>query len=242
MSSHQLFLVTLNFLEFFHLQSTLDSEFVRGWGFGYQLFLVMLNLRSKTFQNFFIYGGVWTVNFSEGVSSHQLFLVTLNFLEFFHLQSTLDSELFRGGVRAPTFFGHATFEVKNFQNFLDYRALWTLNFSEDVSGQQLFLVTLNFLEFFHLQSTLDSEFFRGSVWAPTFFIHTKFEVKIFEEFFNYRALWTLNFSEGVFRQQFFLVTLNLRSKIFRNFFIYRVLRTLNLSGEGGLGTNFFWSC
>ena len=65
---------------------------------------------------------------------------------------------------------------------------------------------------------------------------------MFEEFFNYRALWTLNFSEGVFRQQLFLVTLNLRSKIFRNFFIYRVLWTLNLSGDGGLGTNFFWSC
>ena len=36
------------------------------------------------------------------------------FSEFFHLQSTLDSEFFRGGVRAPTFLGHAKFEVKIF--------------------------------------------------------------------------------------------------------------------------------
>ena len=34
-----------------------------------------------------------------------------------------------------------------------------------------------FLEFFSLQSTLDPEFFRGAVWAPTFFGHVKFEVK-----------------------------------------------------------------
>ena len=130
----------------------------------YQLFLVMLNWRSKIFRNFLVYRVSWTLNFSEGVSRHQLFLVTLNFLEFFHLQSTLDSELFRGGVWAATFFGHATFEVKIFRifwftehsglsifermcvgsnffwshsifwNFFIYRALWTLNFSEGVSG------------------------------------------------------------------------------------------------------------
>ena len=51
------------------------------------------------------------------------------------------------GGSEATFFGHVKFEVKNF------------------------------LEFFHLQSTLDSEFFRGGVWAPIFFGHTKFEVK-----------------------------------------------------------------
>ena len=32
-----------------------------------------------------------------------------NFSELFHLQSTLDSELFRGGVGAQTFFGHTNF-------------------------------------------------------------------------------------------------------------------------------------
>ena len=60
-----------------------------------------------------------------------------------------------------------------------YRVLWTLNFSKGVSGHQLFLVTLNFLEFFHLQSTLDSELFRGDVQAPTLLGHTKFDIKIF---------------------------------------------------------------
>ena len=51
--------------------------------------------------------------------------------KFFCLQSTLDSEFFRGDVQGPTSFGHAKFEVKNF------------------------------LEFFQLQSTVDSELFRG---------------------------------------------------------------------------------
>ena len=41
-----------------------------------------------------------------------------------------------------------------------------------------------FLEFLHLQSPLDSEFFRGDVQALTFFSDTKFEVKKFSEFFN----------------------------------------------------------
>ena len=83
------------------------------------------------------------------------------------------------GICVPIFFGHAKFEVKNLSEFFNYRALWTLNFSKEVSEHQLFLVTLNFLEFFHLQSTLDCEFFRRGVWALTFFRHAKFEVKIF---------------------------------------------------------------
>ena len=52
--------------------------------------------------------------FFRGVSGYEIFLVTVNFSEFFHLQNTLDSEFLRGGVQAPTFFGHAEFEVKNF--------------------------------------------------------------------------------------------------------------------------------
>ena len=50
---------------------------------GAKCFLVMLNLRSKVFS------------------------------EFFHLQSTVDSLFFRGGVWSPTFSGHINFEVKN---------------------------------------------------------------------------------------------------------------------------------
>ena len=46
------------------------------------------------------------------------------------------------------------------------------------------LIPKNILEFFHLQSALDSEFFRGDVWVPIFFGHTKFGVKNFTELFN----------------------------------------------------------
>ena len=59
-----------------------------------------------------------------------------------------------------------------------------------MSGHQLFLVTLNlrlkfFSDLFNLQSDLDSEFFTGDVWAPTFFGHIKFEVKKFSEFSSF---------------------------------------------------------
>ena len=46
-----------------------------------------------------------------------------NFLEFFCLQSTLDSKFFRGDVQTTTFFGHAKFEVINFRNFFLYHVL-----------------------------------------------------------------------------------------------------------------------
>ena len=76
-------------------------------------------------------------------------------MEFFNLQRAVDSEFLRWGFWAPTFFGHAKFEIKKvFQNF------------------------------FHLQSALDSEIFTGGgVLAPTFFDHVKFEVKKFSELF-----------------------------------------------------------
>ena len=78
----------------------------------------MLNLRSKIFRNFFVYRVLWTLNFSEGVSGHHLFLVTLNlrskiFWNFF-VYRVLWTEFFRGGDWGPTFFGHAKFEVKYF--------------------------------------------------------------------------------------------------------------------------------
>ena len=155
----------------FNLLSTLDSEFFRGqvwanffwslqtWGqkffrifsftehnqlwifqrgSGHQLFFIMPNLRSKNFQNLFIYRVLWT--------------------EFVR------------GVSGPTFFGHAKIETKK---FFIYWALWTLNFSEDGSGPTFF-VTSNlrskiFSEFFHLHSTLDSEFFREGSLGTKFF-------------------------------------------------------------------------
>ena len=54
---------------------------------GHQLFLVILNFRSKFFRN------------------------------FLHLQSTVDLEFFRWDVQVPTFFGDAKFHVKFFSNF-----------------------------------------------------------------------------------------------------------------------------
>ena len=82
-----------------------ETKFFRGGGSGHQLFLVMLNLRSK----------------------------------FFCLQSTLDSEFFRGDVQGPTFLGHTKFEVKNF------------------------------LEFFQLHSTVDSELLMEGTLGTNFF-------------------------------------------------------------------------
>ena len=68
-----------------------------------------------------------------------------NFLKYFHLQSTVESELFTGGVWSPTFFGNTKFEVKNIS------------------------------EFSNLQRAVDSEFFTGGVWVLTFCSHAKFE-------------------------------------------------------------------
>ena len=50
----------------------------------------------------------------------------------------------------PTLFGHAKFEVKIFEEYFNYRVLWTLN----CSGRM--------------------------IQAPTVFGHAKFEVKIFK--------------------------------------------------------------
>ena len=100
-----------------------------------------------------------------------------------------------------------------------------MNFSEGLSGYQLFLVMKNFrlrdfLEFFQLQSALDSDFFIGGVRVPTFFGHAKFEVKNFSEFFIDIVLWTLNFLLGGSRHKFCLVLPNLRSKLSQNFYLY----------------------
>ena len=100
------------------------------------------------------------------------------------------------------------------------------------------MVTLNFSKFCHLQSTIDSEFLRGGVWAPTFFGHSKFEV-IFFGIFNLQSTVDAEFFTEGSGHQLFLVTLNLRSKIFRNFFIYRVLWNLNCSQRGLWAPTFF---
>ena len=51
-------------------------------------------------------------------------------------------------------------------------------------------------EFSHLESALDSQFFRGGVWAPTSFGYIKFKVKNFLEFFHLRSTLDSEFFRG----------------------------------------------
>ena len=85
----------------------------------------------------------------------------------------------------------------------------------------------NFWEFFHFQSALHSEFFRGGVRAPTFFGHAKFEVKNFSEFFPLPSTKDCIFQRGCPGTNFSLVMLNLRSKFFWNILIYRPDKNLS---------------
>ena len=84
----------------------------------------MANLRSKIFNNFLLYCAHWTLNLSgEGVEAPTFFghakFEVKNFLEFFQLQSTVDSELFRGGgSRHQLFLVMLHLKSKFFRNFL----------------------------------------------------------------------------------------------------------------------------
>ena len=73
----------------------------------------------------------------------------------------------------PTFFGHTKFEENFFRNSFIYRVLGCL--CTNFFGHTKFEVII-FLEFFCLQCTVDSEFFKRGVWVPTFFGHAKFEI------------------------------------------------------------------
>ena len=87
---------------------------------------------------------------------------------------------------------------------------------------------------------MDSEFVAGEVWAPTFFGHSKFEVKNFLGFFNLQSTVDSEFFARGAWAPIFLGHTKFESKIFQKFLIYRVLLTLNFL-QGGLGTNFFRS-
>ena len=302
---------TKNFSEFFCLQSTVDycfwscqiwgQIFFRnfsltnssglwffwgGWGSRHQLFLVMPNLRSKSFQNFFLYCMLWTQFYRGGSGptffGHTKFEVK-KFSELFPLPSTLDSEFFGRGfkqkffwvmpnlrpkifqkiflyqvlwslkfsvrrlIQAPTFFGHAKFEVNNFQNFFIYNAPWTLNFSEEGLDTNFFWSCLiwsqKIFRIFSFTKCSGLWIFWRELQEPTlFWSHQIWDQKFFRifSFTISSGLWIFWRGWGS-RHQLFLVMLNLRSNIFRNFFIYRVLWTLNF-WEGGLVTNFFWLC
>ena len=183
----------------------------------HQLFLVTPNLRSKIFQNFFLYLALWFLNFisfREGLVSalaffgHSKFYVK-NFSEFFPLPNTLDSEFFGEGGPNTNFFGHVKFENTMFQNFFLYQVLWTLNLSSGCPGTNFFwscqIWGPNFFRIFSVTEHSQLNILEGGVQIPNFFSHSKFETKNFSEFFP--LLSALN------------------SKIFL--------------GVGGLGTNFF---
>ena len=132
-----------NFFRIFSFTECCElCSFCRGES-GHPLFWVTLNLRSDIFWNFFIYTVLWTLNFSQEVRpttffGHVEFEVKM-FSEFFPLSSSLDSEFVGGGGS-----GHQLSLVmlnlrsKFFWNLFIYIVLWTLHFSEGVSGHQLF--------------------------------------------------------------------------------------------------------
>ena len=175
---------------------------------------------------------------------HSNFEVNI-FLEFFNLQSTVDTEFFHRGVWAPNFFGYTKFEVKK---FLEFFPLLNALDSEFVRGRGVqaptILVMVNLISkiFWNLLIYRALWMLNVSqmVWAPTFFHHREFEVKIFSEFFPLPSALDWIFQSGVCAN-FLLVMPNLRSKNFQNFFLYQALWTLNLLGEGAPGTNYFWS-
>ena len=261
----------------------MESEFFTG-GSMHQLFLVMPNLRSKIFPNFFLYRELWTEFFRAGSRltffGHAKF-ETKRFFRSFSIYRALWTLNFWDRVsRHQLFLVILNLRSKFFWNFLIYRALWTLNFFIGGSGHQNFsghtkFEVKNVSDFFHLQSTVDTEFFCRQIWTPNFLVTLNFRLKILQNSFLYQVLWTEFFRVGsgpiffgdakfetkIFseffpllsaldsefvggggsRHQLFLVMLNLRSKFFLNFLIYRMLWTLNFS-QGVPGTNFFWSC
>ena len=147
----------------------------------------MPNLRSKIFQNFFMYRVLWTLNFSQwgqgtNFFGHIKFEVKI-FLEFFPLPSTVDTYFSEVGL------GQLFLVMPNLRpnNFLEFFPLPSA--------------------VFHLQSAPDSEFFRAGVWAPNFFrggVWTNifwlcqiWDLTIFWNFFLYQVLWTEFLRGGV---------------------------------------------
>ena len=190
-------------MEFFNLQRTVDTEFFPRVS-GHQIFLVTPNLRLKSFQNFFLYRALWSLNFTEGVW-YQLFLVTLNLKSkiFWIFPFTEHCGLWifcRGWSGHQLFLGTPNLKSKIFRNFFLYQALWTEFFREG-SGPTFFgdakFDLKKLWEFFALSSALDFEFVgRGGSCHQHFSVMPNLRSKIFRNFFIYTALWTLNFFKG----------------------------------------------
>ena len=232
------------FSEFFPLPSTLVSEFflVSEGGVFWALtcFWSLQISGQKIIQNFFLYHVLRTLNFSEGGSGHQLFLVTPNlrsniFQNFFLYQVLWSLNLSGEGVLAPTFLVTANVRSKNYQNFFLYRALWTLNF--------LVLPNLRskiFQKYFLYQVLWTLNFLEGEVCAPIFFGHSKFEVKNFSEFFPLLSSLVSEFVRGgVFMAPTFFGHTKCEVKKFSEFFPLRSALDYEFFG-GGSGHQLFW--
>ena len=192
--------------------------------------------------------------------------------KFFPLFSTLDSistvgEGGRGqrtGVRDPTFFCHAKFEVKNFSLYLP---LWTLfpqgrggvqdptffghakfevkNFSLYLAPRPNFFWSCQIWgqKIFPLFSTLDSYFHsgrEGGCPGPNFFWSCLIWGQKCFPLFNTLDSISTGMEGGGVQDPTFFGHVKFEVKIFS---LYLVLWTLFLQvGGGGLGPNFFWSC
>ena len=97
-----------------------------------------------------------------------------------------------------------------------------------------------FSEFFHLPSTLGSEFFLGEGVQTLIFVgHTKFEVKKFSEYFPLLSPLDWIFQRGGLCSNFFGDT-KFETKIFKEFFPLPSALDIELFTECP-GTNFLWS-
>ena len=156
-------------------------------GLGTKFFWSHQIWKQKFFRDFFIYWVLWTEFLRWG--SGPTFLVMPN-------------------LRSKKFFGIFSL-TKHSALWIFQRGVRAPNFSGHAKFE-----TKNF---FHLLSTMDSEFFKGGIWDNIFWSLKIWGQKIFQNFFIYRALWTLNFTEGSL-SQLFIVMPNLRSKNFSEFF------------------------
>ena len=189
-----------NFSEFFHLPSTLDSEFLSGMLVGTNFFGSCQIWGQKIFR-IFSFTECSGMNLSEG-GLGQLFLAmpnlrpkmfqissfthcsglwiffgyakleVKNFFKLFHFPSTLDCEFFIGGLGTNFSWSCQIWDQKFFSQFFSFTEHSGLNFSKGVS-------------------------------RPTFFSHPTFETKNFFWMYSFTAHSGLNFSEGVSRSTFF---------------------------------------
>ena len=121
----------------FDLQCTLDSEFFGG-GSGYQIFFGHTKFEVKSCSAFFPLPSTLHSEFIGG-SRHQLFLVTQIWGQkvFSIFSFTKCSGLWicqRVGVGAPTFFGHAKFELNKFWEFFHWQSTLVFEVFRDRSG------------------------------------------------------------------------------------------------------------